>query len=100
MERWSDIKKEIRSISESEKMQIELVADLVDEIREVREELGLTQRDLAKKTGLKQSAIARMESGGAIPRLDTVLRVAVAMGLKFKLIKGEDLDISSANSKN
>ncbi|MCR6790312.1 helix-turn-helix domain-containing protein [Bacillus thuringiensis] len=89
MERWSDIKKEIRSISDSEKMQIELVADLVDEIIDTRQNLGLTQRDLAEKTGLKQSAIARMESGGAIPRLDTVLRVALAMGLKFKLIKDE-----------
>jgi transcriptional regulator with XRE-family HTH domain len=87
MERWSDIKREIRSISESEKMQIELVADLVDEIKDTREELGLTQRDLAAKTGLKQSAIARMESGGAIPRLDTVLKVALALGLRFKLIK-------------
>jgi transcriptional regulator with XRE-family HTH domain len=90
MERWSDIKKEIRSISDSEKMQIELVADLVDEIIEKRQSLGLTQRDLAEKTGLKQSAIARMESGGAIPRLDTILRVALAMGLKFKLIKDEE----------
>ncbi|MBO0603524.1 helix-turn-helix domain-containing protein [Sporosarcina sp. E16_3] len=87
MERWSDIKNEIRSISNSEMMQIELVADLVDEIRDTRKSLGLTQRDLAEKTGLKQSAIARMESGGVIPRLDTVLRVALAMGLKFKLIK-------------
>lgn len=89
MERWSDIKKEIRSISESEKKQIEFVADLVDEIKNKREELGLTQRDLAEKTGLKQSAIARMESGGAVPRLDTVLRVALAMGLRLKLIKDE-----------
>lgn len=90
MERWSDVKKEIRSISDSEKMQIELVADLVDEIIDARQSLGLTQRDLAERTGLTQSAIARMESGGAIPRLDTVLRVALAMGLKVKLIKDEE----------
>lgn len=90
MERWSDVKKEIRSISESEKMHIEFVADLVDEIRDERERLGLTQKEVAERTGLKQSAIARMESGGAIPRLDTVSRVARAMGLKFKLIKDED----------
>lgn len=90
MERWSDIKKGIRSISESEKMQIEFVADLVEEIKDIREELGITQRELADKTGLKQSAIARMESGGAIPRLDTVLRVAFALGLKLKLIKDEE----------
>ncbi|MGE7595641.1 helix-turn-helix domain-containing protein [Peribacillus frigoritolerans] len=95
MERWSDIKKEIRSISDSEKMQIKLVADLVDEIRGKREELGLTQRDLAEKTGLKQSAIARMESGGAIPRLDTVLRVALALGLRFTLIKDEEAATSN-----
>lgn len=90
MERWSDVKKEIRSISESDKQQIEFVADLVDEIRDEREKLGLTQKQLAEKTGLKQSAIARMESGGAIPRLDTVFKVAMAMGLKFKLIKDEN----------
>lgn len=90
MERWSDLDKEIRSISNSEKMQIDLVADLVDEIIDVRQSLGLTQRDLAERTGLKQSAIARIESGGAIPRLDTVLRIALAMGLKFKLIKSEE----------
>lgn len=90
MERWSDIKKEIRSISESEIMHIELVADLVDEIKDKREKLGLTQKELAERTGLKQSAIARMESGGAIPRLDTILKVAIAMGMKFSLIKDED----------
>lgn len=90
MERWSDIKKEIRSINDSEKRQIELVADLVDEIIDTRQSIGLTQRELAEKTGLKQSAIARMESGGAIPRLDTVLRVALALGLKLKLLKDED----------
>jgi len=94
MERWSDIKKEIRSISDAEKMQIEIVADLVDEIRDKREELGLTQRDLAKRTGLKQSAIARMESGGVIPRLDTILRVALALGLTFKLINNDEQSAS------
>lgn len=89
MERWSDIKKGIRSIDETEILQIELIADLVDDIKDKREELGLTQKELAEKSGLKQSAIARMESGGAIPRLDTIAKVAIAMGFTFKLIRDE-----------
>jgi len=46
---------------------------------EARVDQGYTQRQLADKCGLKQSAIARMESLKTIPRLDTVIRVANAL---------------------
>jgi len=50
-----------------------------------RIELGYSQRDLAERTGLKQSAIARLESLGSIPRLDTIVRVSRALGLSLEL---------------
>ena len=46
---------------------------------EARVDQGYTQRQLADKCGLKQSAIARMESLNTIPRLDTVIKVANAL---------------------
>lgn len=79
---WADYKKQITSIDQAELEQIELVAQLI--IR--RKNLGLTQKDLADRAGLKQSAIARLEREGAIPRLDTLEKISKALGLKVALI--------------
>lgn len=46
-------------------------------LRQARRRAGLTQRELAARTGVPQSTIARIESGRADPRvstLDTLLR--------------------------
>ncbi|MBQ2615470.1 MAG: helix-turn-helix transcriptional regulator [Synergistaceae bacterium] len=50
-------------------------------IRSLREELNLTQADLAKATGLSQSAISRLEDGSRWPRKGTLLRVCNAFKL-------------------
>jgi transcriptional regulator with XRE-family HTH domain len=44
-----------------------------------RQDLGLSQRELAELTGTTQSAIARLEAGGRPPRIDTLLRIADAL---------------------
>lgn len=49
-------------------------------LREARRRAGLTQRQLAAKTGVKQSAIARIESGRVVPRIDTLDRLLEACG--------------------
>lgn len=51
-----------------------------------REELGLSQAELAARTGLAQSAIARFEMQRVMPRLDTVLNIAGALGLEVELV--------------
>jgi DNA-binding Xre family transcriptional regulator len=40
---------------------------------------GLSQKELAELTATTQSAIARLESGGRPPRIDTLLRIAEAL---------------------
>lgn len=45
------------------------------EIREKRIELGLTQSQVAEKTGLSQSMIARIESGTVDPRVSTYKKI-------------------------
>lgn len=42
----------------------------------------LTQRELAEKTGLKQSAIARIEKGQAALNIKTLEKIAKAYGAK------------------
>ncbi|MHA6260623.1 helix-turn-helix domain-containing protein [Sporosarcina sp. CAU 1771] len=83
--KWADYKKQITSLDQSEIDRIEIVAQLVQR----RIQLGLTQQELADKSHLKQAAIARLERENAIPRLDTLEKVAGALGLKVALV--EDL---------
>jgi transcriptional regulator with XRE-family HTH domain len=46
----------------------------------LRTEAGLTQAELARRMGTTQSAIARMEHGGTRPTLETLERLAGAIG--------------------
>lgn len=73
-----------RFTSEEERSAIEVsskVARIILALIEERVKKGLTQQQLADKCGMKQSAIARMESIESIPRLDTIIRVTTALGM-------------------
>jgi transcriptional regulator with XRE-family HTH domain len=54
-------------------------AQVAEEVAEQRKAQGLSQKELAELTGTTQSAIARLESGGRPPRIDTLLRIAEAL---------------------
>lgn len=49
-------------------------------LRQARRRAGLTQRQLAEQAGVPQSVIARIESRGVIPRVDTLDRLLEACG--------------------
>lgn len=44
---------------------------------------GLTQTELAERTGSSQSSIARVEAGGTVPTIDLLRRVAKALDAKL-----------------
>jgi ribosome-binding protein aMBF1 (putative translation factor) len=54
-------------------------AQIAERVVERRKELGLSQAELAELVATTQSAIARLESGGRPPRIDTLLRIANAL---------------------
>ena len=54
-------------------------AAIAEQVASRRRELGLSQAELAELTATTQSAIARLESGGRPPRIDTLLRIANAL---------------------
>jgi len=53
------------------------------ELRWMRDDLGLTQAELAKLAGVSQPAIAQLESPDSNPTIDTLNRVARAMGAQI-----------------
>ena len=56
-----------------------LFAQIAGQVADRRKGRGLSQADLAELVGTTQSAIARLESGGRPPRIDTLLRIANAL---------------------
>jgi len=56
-----------------------LFAQVAGQVADRRKERGLSQSELAALVGTTQSAIARLESGGRPPRIDTLLRIANAL---------------------
>ncbi len=46
-----------------------------DELKQKRTDLGLTQSDLAKRAGVSQPLIARIEAGDVDPRLSTLKKI-------------------------
>ena len=56
-----------------------LFAQIAGQVADRRRELGLSQAELAEICGTTQSAIARLESGGRPPRIDTLQKLAHAL---------------------
>ena len=59
--------------------------ELGPKIASRRKSLGITQRELAEKTGIDQAAISRIESGRANPTLDTLDALAQAVGASLRI---------------
>jgi uncharacterized protein len=55
-------------------------------VRRARHRAGLSQRELAARTGIAQPTIARIERGQASPRFDTVVRLLAACGYELDLV--------------
>ena len=47
---------------------------------------GMSQRDLARVTGMPQPAIARIERGAVTPGLDTLERLLAGVGMTLELV--------------
>lgn len=73
-------------ISKEEKAQIEFEADLICKLIDAREEQGLTQRDLAEMIGIKQPALARIESMRATPQINTLLKILTPLGYTLSIV--------------
>jgi predicted transcriptional regulator len=50
-----------------------------EELRALRKRAGLTQAELAKRAGVSQSLIARIEAGTVNPRLSTLIKIYSAL---------------------
>ena len=69
--------------AEYEKLRPEYEA--IRAIISARLESKMTQKELAEKTGIRQSNIIRIENGTSSPTVDTLARLAAGMGKTLKI---------------
>jgi transcriptional regulator with XRE-family HTH domain len=52
-------------------------------LTQLRDAAGLTQRELAEKSGVSQQAIAHYEAGDRVPGFDAVQSICKALGVSI-----------------
>lgn len=82
---WKDVRKNL-NFTEEEELEIQLQKDIIRAEIEARKKNQLTQRELSKKSGIKQSAIARMEKCVNSPQVSTLMKLLYPMGYTLKVV--------------
>lgn len=81
------LKKELKSKQFNEKYNEELTRlSIANTIRELRNKKKITQEEFAEKISMPQSVIARAESGKHTISLNTLGKIAHALGKEIKLV--------------
>lgn len=84
-ETWEDFRKTL-NITPEEEAVIQLEKELIEATIRAREEAKMSQRDLAEKAGMKQSAIARIEKMKVSPSVDTLNHLLFQLGYRLKVV--------------
>ena len=74
------------NLTEAEKDEIQLKINLAGKLIEARESRGLSQKQLAELSGLKQPAIARLERMQATPQIDTLFKILKPLGYTLEIV--------------
>ena len=74
---------ELKKAYEYAQLEYEVLKQLV----KMRNEMGLSQSDVAKKSGLTQQMVSRIETVGNSPTLRNFLKYVDSLGLEIKLEK-------------
>lgn len=82
----SDYMNDETKVSAAEKAEIEFETELIGKLIAAREEQGLSQRDLAEMTGVRQPAIARLESMRSTPQISTLFKLLSPLGYTLSIV--------------
>lgn len=89
-ETWEDVKKQL-NISPEQQAEIQLEMDIIEATIEARKKNKLTQRELSKKSGIKQPVIARLEKYANSPQTNTLIKLLYPMGYTLRVVPLEKL---------
>ena len=83
---WEELEAKL-NLTPEEEAEIDFKVELMGKLIEARKEKGLTQEEVAKISGLKQSFIARLEKDTKRAlQIDTLLKVLLPLGYKIEIV--------------
>ena len=78
--------------AELEKLRPEF--EMLELMKQIRDEMGLSQRELAELMDKPQSTIARIETGSQLPNLQTLFDLVKATGRELTITKDMKLTLN------
>lgn len=96
---WKQVKKKLNFTPEEE-AEIQLEEDLIEAMIEARKRNSMSQRDLSKTTGIKQPAIARIESRTSSPKISTLIKLLYPIGYTIRIVPIKEEFEDAINVKN
>ena len=84
-ETWDDFKQNL-NISPEQEAEIQLEIDIIEATIAARKKSKLTQRELSKKSGIKQPVIARIEKYVNSPQTNTLIKLLYPMGYTIRVV--------------
>ncbi len=57
-----------------------------EQIKRIRKEKGLTQREVCERMGKTPSIIGQYENGARLPKYDTLKEIAKALGVQVRVL--------------
>lgn len=88
--KWEDFEKEL-NITPEQEAEIRLEMDIIKATIEARKKNKLTQRELSKKSGIRQPVIARIEKCINSPQTNTLIKLLYPMGYTLRVVPLEEI---------
>jgi transcriptional regulator with XRE-family HTH domain len=84
---WDDLRADVLAdpTVKAEYEALEAEFSIASQVIAIRATTGLTQREFAEMVGMKQSQLARIESGKQIPKLETLAKLVAAAGYRIEV---------------
>lgn len=84
-EKWEEFEKTL-NITQEQEEEIRMEMEIIQATVEARKNKKMSQEELSKRSGLKQSAIARVESGVHSSSINTLIRILYPLGYTLKVV--------------
>lgn len=88
---WEEVENELFTKEEIEKSNRRIKFHLA--LIELREKLGLTQRQLSELTDIKQPMLARIEAGTNSPKIKTVNKILRPLGYSLAIVSNKTKEV-------
>lgn len=87
---WEEVEKKL-NITPEQEAEIQFEMDIIQATIEARKKNKLTQRELSKKSGVKQPVIARIEKCVNSPQTRTLIKLLYPMGYTIRVVPLEEI---------